>query len=185
MAYGEYYEDRGRVMGNAAAKLVPLALILILLLNIGLICAVQLMTAYVYPSQDAVMAEYADFTLLDSEEYTLKWSKTTLCSQLIRLDTGDVRLISTEKHFLFERYRLVSDEAVDSAQFETVLYADCETRAVTVRNQQEIVPGEGTTNVSYQLTAGWNIPVKICLWALGMFVLEIALAVVIWKVRKG
>ena len=95
-------------MYQAKGVLLLMLLVVILIANTLLVSSFQVMISYTYAEPSAILSDYPDHTLLDSE------AQEGMESFLLQAPTTRTLLLTMEKHFLFDRWQLVSEEnAVD------------------------------------------------------------------------
>ena len=157
---------------------ILIGLAAILVLNLLLVSAVQLMTDFTHTQPDAVLSEYPGYTLLDTAE------EEAMTAYLIRTSEGGSLLVTAEKHFLFNRWQLISAEPAGTnppnARGDThSLSATVEGDTITSLS----VIGTGL-HISY---AGLpeRIPVNALLYTGVLFLLELALWFVFRKIRNS
>lgn len=101
---------------HAKGVLLLILLVAVLALNLLLTGSLQLLTDYTFSEAAAVLENYPGYTLLDREETEV------MASFLIANPGGTPLLVTTEKHFLFDRWQLVSEE--NSSADPTILRGD-------------------------------------------------------------
>ena len=170
---GEYALD-GRVM------LVRwLAILLVLMaVNVFLVGGILRLTHYGYDTVEAVLADYPGYTLLDShaEEDLHVW--------LLEKDGFSI-VLTMEKHFLFDSWRLVS-ELPAQAYPPTI---QCHNYSLTLTIGEEGIIffsllKLGFRNQTLTLGADIMIPMVVLGWAMGLLALEAAVFFGIRKLRS-
>lgn len=91
-------------MYQAKGVLLLMLLVVIIIVNALLVSGFQVMVSFTYSEPSAVLADFPDCTLLDSE------AKEGMESFLLQTPADKTLLLTVEKHFLFNRWQLVSEE---------------------------------------------------------------------------
>jgi len=170
---GEYALD-GRVM------LVRwLAILLVLMaVNVFLVGGILRLTHYGYDSAEAVLADYPDYTLLDSH------AEEDLHAWLLEKD-GKAIVLTTEKHFLFDSWRLVSE--LPAEPYPPTI--QCHNYSLTLTIGEEGIVffsllKLGFRNQTLTLGADIMIPLLVMGWAFGLLALEAAMFFGLKKLRS-
>lgn len=157
---------------------ILIGLAAILAVNLLLVSAVQLMTDFTHSQQEAVLSEYPGYTLLDTAE------EEAMTAYLIRTAEGDPLLVTAEKHFLFNRWQLVSAEPAgtnppnargDTYSLSATVLGD------TITDLSVIGTGLDTNMAGLPE----RIPVNALLYTGLLSLLELALWFVFRKIRNG
>lgn len=166
--------------GDALAKLMILILVLVLLVNGGILVGFQLMTKYTYKTSRESIEAYTDYNLIDSTV------TDQVCSYLLAAPGKENRLVLTEKHFLFNRHRVLLDQEVDR-NFSAELKADLGKVFVNLDGKSQI------GNVSLRAvslpfrfsTLSLRIPAGIFLWNLALLTIELLVLFLIHRIRNA
>lgn len=157
--------------------LLLLALAGALLLNAVLAGSFQIMTGFPCPEPAAVLEEFPGYTLLDSRQ------EETMAAFLIAAPGGKPMLVTAEKHFLFDRWQMVSED--NTSADPTVVRGDA--WAVNVCfSQREITDFDVRTAGLDTNVVGLPavIPFRVLLLSLGLTAMELGLWALLRKLRK-
>lgn len=91
-------------MYSVKGVLLLMLLAAIIIANVLLVSSFQLLISFTYPEASAVLADFPGYALLDSE------AQEGMESFLLQAPTDETLMLTVEKHFLFNRWQLVSEE---------------------------------------------------------------------------
>nr|MBQ8243909.1 hypothetical protein [Oscillospiraceae bacterium] len=166
--------------GDALAKLLILGLILILLINGGIVIGFQLMTDYTCESREELLSAYPDYNILDRNV------TSELSVYLLAAPAKENRLILSEKHFLFNRHRLLLDEEVQR-HYSADVKADLGTVSIRLEGASRI-SGFSFRPTSLPLrisTLTLRIPLGFVLWNLALLAVEGIVCILFHKIRNS
>lgn len=164
-------------MYQAKGVLLLMLLAAVLVLNLLLAGSVQLLTAYTYPEPTAVPEAYPGYTVLDSE------STQTMAAFLIATPGGKPLLVTAEKHFLFDRWQLVSEE--NSSADPSILRGDGWSASVSFSGNDITDFQVSSIGLETNMTGLPEvIPFRVLVITLTLTVLELGLWALVRKLRK-
>ena len=170
----EEYALDGRVM---LVRWLAIGLIL-MAANVFLVGGILRLTHYRYDAAEAVLEDYAGFSLLDSH------GEADL--QTFLLESGEETIVLTmEKHFLFDSWRLVSELPAE-AYPPTI---QCHNYSLTLTIGEEGIIFFSLLKLGFRnqtLTLGVDImiPLLVMGWAFGLLALEAAMFFGMKKLRS-
>ncbi len=166
--------------GDALAKVWILLLVLALVINSGILMGFQIMTRYPYQSSMEALVPYGDYNIIDRNV------TPELSCWLLAAPGKENRLILTEKHFAFNRHRLLLDEEVGRG-FSASVKADLGRVSVRLEGKSRINSlFFRSTSLPLRISSFWlRIPLMFLLWNLALLVLEILVCYLIHKARNG
>lgn len=152
-------------------------LVAVVFLNSMLAGSVQLLTDYTYPEPAAVLDAYPGYTVLDSE------STQTMAAFLIAKPGGKPLLVTAEKHFLFDRWQLVSEE--NSSADPSILRGDCWSASVSFSGNDITDFQVSSIGLETNMTGLPEvIPFRVLVITLTLTVLELGLWALVRKLWK-
>lgn len=164
-------------MYQVKGVLLLMLLAAVIIANVLLVSGVQLMTTFTYPEAEAVLEGFPEHTQLDSE------AQKGMASFLLQTPAGRPLLVTAEKHFLFDRWQLLSEEnTVDTL---TIIRGDCWSASVSA---------VATDITDYSVTAiGLDsniaglpdvIPFRVLIYSGILTALELGLWTLVQKLRR-
>lgn len=144
-------------------------MILLFIFNLSIFSTVLSLPEYPCPTLEEAFSDYAGETLLDEA------SQSGLFSRLVQKDEKTVRLITAQKHFLFDRYRFLEMTGVNGNYIQ--------------HNEEDyslFVNFHSTTRINqYQASSPFPmIPDFSILWSSILLAFELILWFVVRKIRS-
>jgi len=163
-------------MYQAKGVLLLMLLVVIIIVNALLVSSFQVMLSYTYSEPSAILADFPDYTLLDSE------AQEGMESFLLQTPTARTCLLTMEKHFLFNRWQLVSEEnTVDPI---TIIRGDSWSASVSAsKNHITSYSVTGTGLDSNMIGLPEVIPFNVLLYCGVLTALELGMWVLLRKLR--
>ena len=144
--------------------------ILLFLFNLFLLIIPFTLKDYPFPSLEDAFSEYPDVEIIDQANSAL------LYSRLVQKGDHTVSLITVEKHFLTDRYRLIDESPVNGNYI--MLDSGMSHLLVNFHSVEEIN--------QYQVSTGLpDIPKPAVLWSLVLLVIELVFWYVFHKIRHS
>lgn len=164
-------------MYSVKGVLLLMLLAAIIIVNVLLVSSFQLLISFTYPEASAVLADFPGYALLDSE------AQEGMESFLLQAPTDETLLLTVEKHFLFNRWQLVSEE--NTADPTTIIRGDSWSTSVSA-NTDEITSYSVTSIGLDANMVGLPdvIPFNVLLYSGILTALELGLWALFKKLRR-
>lgn len=164
-------------MYSVKGVLLLMLLAAIIIVNVLLVSSFQLLISFTYPEASAVLADFPGYALLDSE------AQEGMESFLLQAPTDETLMLTVEKHFLFNRWQLVSEE--NTADPTTIIRGDSWSTSVSA-NTDEITSYSVTSIGLDANMVGLPdvIPFNVLLYSGILTALELGLWALFKKLRR-
>lgn len=153
-----------------------ICLLVVFAINCVAVVGIDMAVNFPYPSADSVWADVGEYIPLDAIEVE------SLQPTLIQTGSG-MQMVTVEKHFLFDRYRLLSQESVEAGS--SVLLKGSSYQLRLSVHEQTIEAGSGTPMGLHLRFLRLQIPAVIFLCCLGLMVLEAVLWILFINIRES
>lgn len=166
--------------GKFPAMVYGMILLGIFLLNCAAVVGVDAALKYPYSSQEAAMAQLDEYPVADLYGGYSRWNL-----QLYLLETEEgMAFTAVEKHFLLDRYRVISQGAVVEGQRASIWGGRGKVSATIIDGQLE---GVTLTPLEIRLipNTGIYVPTTIFFLCLGLMAVELVLYLVFRKLRDA
>ena len=164
---------------KATTNLLFLMLALAVLLNSLLSLGIQVWLVYDLDSPQEAIGQYADCTLVSSAE------RGDLQSWLLEKPDGGLQMVTTEKHVLFDQYRIVKGGTLEITEepFTKTVWGD--NALVHLLVQNHIFEGYNVTGLSMHIpSTSIRIPMVFLLYSALLIAIEIAAYCLFQKIRE-